>query len=73
MESRVYRSFGLYEGQYGLKDEKGRESREAAMCRMLARPAGIGEVILYEAADWTYRLPWDGFAFLDRCAAQASR
>jgi hypothetical protein len=58
----------MYEGQYALKDEKGREAREAAMCRMLSRPDKIEEVVLYEAADWTYRLPWDGFAFLDRCS-----
>lgn len=63
----------MYEGQYGLKDDKGREAREAAMCRMLARPGQIGEVILYEAADWTYRLPWDGFAFLDHCPPNVNR
>jgi hypothetical protein len=63
----------MYEGQYALTDEKGRAAREAAMCTMLSRPAELAEVVLYEAADWTYRLPWDGFDFLDRCAPPASR
>ena len=58
----------MYEGQYALKDEQGRQAREAAMCRMLARPDRIAEIVLYEAADWTYRLPWDGFGFLDGCS-----
>jgi len=55
----------MYEGQSTLKDEAGARTREAALCAMLAHP--IDEVILYEAADWTYRLPWDGFDFLATC------
>ena len=54
----------MYEGQWTLKDEKGKAAREAAMREMLSRAGEIGEVIVYEAADWTYRLPWDGFDFL---------
>jgi hypothetical protein len=57
----------MFEGQYGLKDERGREAREHSMCRMLAQSGEIGQVILYEAADWAYRLPWNGFDFLENC------
>lgn len=60
----------MFEGQYGLKDETGRVAREQAMCAMLGRSGQIGEVVLYEAADWIYRLPWEGFDFLDRCAVR---
>jgi hypothetical protein len=39
---------------------------------LLSRAEEIGEVILYEAADWTYYLPLSdpdvcGHRFLDRC------
>ncbi|MCC6586093.1 MAG: hypothetical protein IT168_05190 [Bryobacterales bacterium] len=60
----------MFEGQYGLKDEAGRRARVQALCAMLARKGQIGEVVLYEAADWIYRLPWSGFDFLDRCTAR---
>ncbi|MCC7497786.1 MAG: hypothetical protein IT160_09425 [Bryobacterales bacterium] len=57
----------MYEGQWTLKDEAGRRARERNLCLLLSRPESINEVILYEAADWTYRLPWDGFEFLASC------
>ncbi len=57
----------MYEGQWTLKDEAGRQARERNMCLLLSRPKNINEVIVYEAADWTYRLPWDGFEFLGTC------
>ena len=58
----------MYEGQYTLKDENGRNAREESMCKLLARSEEIGNVVLYEAADWAYRLPWNGFDFLDKCS-----
>lgn len=58
----------MYEGQWTLKDEAGRAARQRNMCLMLTHP-GINEVIVYEAADWAYRLPWDGFEFLGNCAS----
>jgi hypothetical protein len=49
-----------------------RGDRERIICELLAHPAKINEVILYEAADWLYKLPLDdadlcGHSFLDRC------
>jgi hypothetical protein len=58
----------MYEGQYTLKDENGRNAREESMCKLLARSEEIRNVVLYEAADWAYRLPWNGFDFLDKCS-----
>ncbi|MCX6619541.1 MAG: hypothetical protein NTY38_00375, partial [Acidobacteria bacterium] len=58
----------MYEGQWTLKDEAGRQARERNMCLLLSRPGRISEVIVYEAADWTYRLPWGGFEFLGNCS-----
>lgn len=66
----------FYEAQETLRsqDPQVRQRREAIICRLLARP-DIGEVILYEAADWVYNLPWQdadlyGHGFLDRCENQ---
>jgi hypothetical protein len=49
-----------------------RRSREAMICHLLAQRGEIGEVILYEAADWLYFFPLPdpdlcGHGFLDRC------
>lgn len=46
--------------------------REAVICALLSRRDDINEVILYEAADWTYFLPLSdpdlcGHSFLDHC------
>ena len=68
------RSF-FYEAQETLraKDrEAARRRRERTICHLLSRKADVNEVILYEAADWTYYLPLSdpqlcGHAFLDRC------
>lgn len=57
----------MHEGQWTLPEEAGRRAREQRVCQMLSRPE-ISEVIVYEAADWAYRLPWDGWQLLDRCA-----
>ena len=44
------------------KDRK----REAIIRKLLSHDDEIGEVILYEAADWTYHLPLsDPHAYLD--------
>jgi len=64
----------FYEAQETLrgKDTQGkRQRRERIICDLLQREA-IDEVLLYEAADWTYYLPLSdvdlcGHAFLDRC------
>ena len=42
------------------------------ICQLLAHKQDIGEVILYEAADWLHYLPLSdpdlcGHGFLDRC------
>lgn len=49
-----------------------RRAREEMICHLLAQRADIGEVILYEAADWLYFFPLSdpdlcGHMFLDRC------
>lgn len=49
-----------------------RRDRETMICHLLAQRNEIGEVILYEAADWLYFLPLAdpdlcGHGFLDRC------
>jgi hypothetical protein len=48
-----------------------RRSREEMICHLLAQQADIGEVILYEAADWLYYFPLSdldlcGHEFLER-------
>lgn len=57
----------MYEGQWTLKDDAGRRAREAIMCELRRRATEIGDIIVYEAADWAYRLPWTGFEFLENC------
>jgi hypothetical protein len=65
----------FYEAQETLRaaDKAGtRKRREEIICNLLGRDA-IGEVLLYEAADWTYYLPLSdralsSHAFLDACA-----
>ncbi len=52
--------------------------REEIICDLLSRTEEIKEVILYEAADWTYKLPLDdpdvcGHGFLDRCRKPAKQ
>ncbi len=49
-----------------------RRNRERIICDLLSHSADINEVILYEAADWLYKLPLGnpdlcGHGFLDRC------
>lgn len=49
-----------------------RRAREAMICHLLAQRANIGEVILYESADWLYFFPLSdtdlcSHGFLDRC------
>jgi len=68
----------MYEGQWTLRGQltayrpagwtpEGKKAREERMCAMLKRE-DISEVILYEAADWTYSLSLDDpFSFLDEC------
>ncbi len=53
------RSF-IYEAQYTLRaaDRKAaRKRREEIIRYLLSRKDDIGEILLYEAADWTYYLP----------------
>ncbi len=57
----------MWEGQWTLKNEEGRAAREVRACEILSRPSALNELIVYEAADWVYRLPLDGWNFLDRC------
>ena len=52
-----------------------RREREAMICHLLAQRQDIRDVILYEAADWLYYLPFAdtdlcGNGFLDRCGAK---
>lgn len=68
------RSF-FYEGQETLRSPKNLElqqKRERIICELLSRKGHINEVILYEAADWTYKLPLNdpdkcGHGYLDHC------
>ncbi|MFV1966303.1 MAG: hypothetical protein ACC628_12840 [Pirellulaceae bacterium] len=65
-------SFG--QGQFTLRagdQQAARRDREQIICHLLGLNDDIGEVILYEAADWTYFLPLSdpdlrGHGFLDR-------
>jgi hypothetical protein len=67
------RSF-IYEAQYTLRAadrDAARKRREEIIRYLLSRSDDIGEVLLYEAADWTYHLPLSdpdhyGHAFLHR-------
>jgi len=64
----------FFEAQSSLRandKEAARRNREAVICHLLSRKNDISEVILYEAADWTYFLPLSdpdlcGHGFLDR-------
>ncbi len=68
------RSF-FYEAQETLRAEDreaARRRREAIICEVLSHPDEAADVILYEAADWLFLLPFSdpelcGHAFLDRC------
>ncbi|MFN0168723.1 MAG: hypothetical protein ACKV22_20045 [Bryobacteraceae bacterium] len=57
----------MWEGQWTLKNDEGRAAREVRACEILSRPTAVNELIVYEAADWVYRLPLDGWDFLGRC------
>ena len=68
----------FYEAQETLRstDPRIKTRREEIICDLLTRQE-INEVILYEAADWTYHLPWSnpdlfGYGFLDRCGDQSN-
>lgn len=66
----------FYEGQFTLRTADpadGRKQREAIIRHLLSHKDDIGEVLLYEAADWLYFLPLSdpdlcGHGFLDRKA-----
>lgn len=68
------RSF-FYEAQETLRGASRtqlRPRREQIICDLLSHETEIAEVILYEAADWTYSLPLAdpdhcGHGYLDRC------
>lgn len=68
------RSF-FFEAQYSLRRNDydiARAGREALICNVLSRPEDVNEVILYEAADWLYYLPFSdralsGNYFVERC------
>ena len=68
------RSF-FFEAQYTLRRQDydtARAEREALICEVLSHEGEVGEVILYEAADWLYYLPFSdrdlsGNYFVERC------
>ncbi len=68
------RSF-FYEAQETMRAadrKKMRKRREQIICTLLSHRNEIKEVLLYEAADWTYFLPLSdpdhcGHGYLDRC------
>jgi hypothetical protein len=68
----------FYEAQETLRSNapaRAREDREKRICQLLSDRNTIDEVILYEAADWTYYLPMpesdvSGWGFLDRCEVE---
>ena len=72
------RSF-FYEAQETLRApyaKNFRPKREQIICDLLSRRDDIREVILYEAADWTYFIPmsdidYTSYGFLDRCGELA--
>ena len=72
------RSF-VYEAQATLlatDRSAARKRREEIICYLLSRKEDVREVLLYEAADWTYNLPLSdpdvyGHAFLDECRERA--
>ncbi|MCF6285058.1 MAG: hypothetical protein L3K26_07700, partial [Candidatus Hydrogenedentes bacterium] len=68
------RSF-FFEAQYTLRRKDydiARKQREDLICTVLAHEEEVGEVILYESADWLYYLPFSdrdlsGNYFIGRC------
>jgi len=63
------RSF-FYEAQETLRtgvQDKVRSRRDAIICYVLSHPEEVNEIILYEAADWSYYLPYGAFDFVDHC------
>jgi len=67
----------FYEAQEtlrGANSKQLRPRREQIICDLLSHEKEIGEVILYEAADWAYSFPLIdpdhcGHGYLDRCKA----
>ncbi|MES2789717.1 MAG: hypothetical protein V4719_08855 [Planctomycetota bacterium] len=68
----------FFEAQFTLRATDlaaARRAREEMMCHFLAQRGEIGEVILYEAADWLYFMSLSdedlcSHRFLDRCEAK---
>lgn len=70
------RSF-FFEAQYTLRGpgkdyELARKKRESLICKILSFREEVKEVILYEACDWLYKLPFSdpdlsGNYFIERC------
>jgi hypothetical protein len=68
----------FFEAQTTLRandTDAARRAREEMICHLLAQRQDIGEVILYEAADWLYFFPLAdadlcGHGFVDRCGAK---
>ncbi len=77
-EYRGPRSF-FFEAQSTLRNshkykeyELARKERENIICKVLSFKEDVKEVILYEAVDWLYKLPFDdldltGNYFIERC------
>lgn len=74
------RSF-FYEAQYTLRGkdhEQARKGREELICKVLSFDEEVNEVILYEACDWLYKLPFSdpdlaGHYFIERCEVNESQ
>jgi len=74
------RSF-FFEAQYTLRRtdyDEARAEREALICEVLSHEAEVGEVILYEAADWLYYLSFtdshlSGNYFVEGCGVPSAR
>lgn len=70
----------FYEGQTTLRmtdSAAARQGREEMICHLLAQRGEIGEVILYEAADWLYFMSLSdtdlcSHRFLDRCGEKTA-
>ena len=68
------RSF-FFEAQYSLRRKDydvARKQREELICMVLSHEEEVGEVILYESADWLYYLSFgdrdlSGNYFIERC------
>ena len=58
----------FYEAQETLRaaDKKAKGIRREAIIRGLLKRPQINEILLYEAADWTYYLPLSGHNYLDQ-------